>query len=65
MDSETSIIRTSFIQHLDYPDMLNSAKYINTNVQRACPITFGGVATVDWGAWILQRLAQAKTEQPV
>ena len=33
--SGTSIIWTSFIQHLDYPDLLNSAKYINTHVQRA------------------------------
>ena len=58
--SGTSIIRTSFIWHLDYPDMLNSAKYINMHAQRACLRTFGGVATVDWGAWMLQRLAQAK-----
>ena len=59
--SGTSIIRTSFIQHLDYPDMLNSAKYINTHAQRAWPMTFWGVATVEWGAWKLQRLTQAKT----
>ena len=40
--SGTSIIQTSFIRHLDYPDMLNSAKCINTHVQRAWPMTFLG-----------------------
>ena len=31
--SGTSIIRTSFIWHLDYPDMLNSTKCINTRAE--------------------------------
>ena len=40
--SGTSIIQTSFIRHLNYPDMLNSAKYINTHAQRTWPMTFWG-----------------------
>ena len=33
---------TSFIRHLDYPDKLNSATYINTHAQRAWLMTFWG-----------------------
>ena len=32
------------------------------HAQRACLMTFGGVATVDQGAWMLQILVQAKTD---
>ena len=42
MYSGTSIIRISFIWHLDYPDMLNSAKCINMQTQRAWPMTVWG-----------------------
>ena len=40
--SGTLIIWTSFIQHLDYPDKLTSATYINTHAQWALPMTYWG-----------------------
>ena len=36
--SATSIIRTSFIRNLDYPDLLETSGYISTHAQRACPM---------------------------
>ena len=38
--SATSIIWTSFIQNLDYPDLLETSKYINMHVQRAWSMIF-------------------------
>ena len=52
----TSIIQTLFIWHLDYPDALNSAKHINMHTQRACLMTFGGVATVNQGIGCMNAL---------
>ena len=38
----TSIIRTSFIRTLDYPDQLEIRNYITTHVQKAWPMIFCG-----------------------
>ena len=47
MYSRTSIVWASFMRHLDHPDILRAAKYINTHVQRVWLMTAGGVATFD------------------
>ena len=41
--SATSIIQTSFIWNLDYPDLLETSSYIGTHMQRAWPMIFLGV----------------------
>ena len=41
--SATSIIRTSFIQNLDYPDLLETSGYISTHAQRAWPMNLKGM----------------------
>ena len=34
--------------NLDYPDLLETSRYISMHAQRACPVNFkGGVATVE------------------
>ena len=40
--SATSIIWTSFIRNLDYPDLLQTSKYISTHVQRVWPMILEG-----------------------
>ena len=41
--SATSIIWTSFIRNLDYPDLLETSRYISMHEQRAWPMKFQGV----------------------
>ena len=40
--SATSIIRTSYIRNLDYPDQPETRKYITTHAQKAWPMIFCG-----------------------
>ena len=40
--SATSIIRTSFIPTLDYPDYLETKIYITTHAQKAWPVIYYG-----------------------
>ena len=46
--SATSIIRTSFIRTLDYPDSLETRKCITMHAQKAWPVIFCGCGHILW-----------------
>ena len=63
--SATSIIWTSFIRNLDYPDLLETHKYITMHAQRAWLMILWGVVTVELWAKQFYRVVLAKKDWPV